>query len=167
MGHPTYNLMRISDGREGIRQTLKLMSTISRKYSTAPQIRELACKIVAKVPEKQWGQEAAAILAFCQKAIRYTKDIEGVETLQTPAQTLRIGQGDCDDKSMLAASLLMSVGHPARFRAVGMIKGTLSHVFVETKMGGKWVALETTENWPLGRVAKGIRDNMIEHIPRA
>lgn len=142
-----------------------MMAEISRKYRSAPLIRELALDIVAPIPEKNWRSEVGAILSFCQTYVRYTKDVYGVETLQTPIQTLRLRQGDCDDKSMLCASLLMAIGHPVRFVAVGFDPSSFAHVFPQTKVGEKWVTLETTmEGWPVGRTCKGIKNQMVEHI---
>lgn len=93
---------------------------------------------------------------FVRDRIRYVKDIKGVETLQSPEKTLEIGQGDCDDKSVLVGALLESIGHPVRFKAIGFIPGVFSHVLPETKIGSKWIAVETTEPWPLGRLPPGI-----------
>lgn len=157
----TYNLLGIPDGRDGVRSTLKMMSQITKRYKTAPAVFELARQITAKVPEKSWKNEARAILSWVQKNIRYVKDVRGVETLQTPVQTLRIGAGDCDDKSMLTAALMESIGHPTRFMAVGMQPDHFCHVFTQTKVGGKWVTMEATENWPLGRNPRGVKCSMV------
>lgn len=162
MTRPKYNLQAIPDGPKGIRHTLKLMSKISRKYKASPVIRELALSIVEHCHEKNWRHEAACLLRFVQNNIRYVRDIQGVETLQTPVQTLRIGQGDCDDTSMLLASLLGAVGHPTRFVAVGNAKDRYQHVLVQTKIGGKWIWAETTEYWPLGKGPK-FKSMMVEH----
>jgi transglutaminase-like putative cysteine protease len=142
------------------------MAKMAKKYKASPVIRELALSILYDCPEKQWSKEVRCLLHFVQNNIKYRKDINGVETIQSPVQTLRLGQGDCDDKSLLLASLLESVGHPARFVAVGQIKGSFSHVLVETKLAGKWVPCETIMQWPLGKGPKNIKSIMIEHIKR-
>lgn len=157
----TYNLLAIPDGRDGVRQTLKMMSEITVRYKTAPQIFELSRKIVNSIPNKAWQSEARAILSWVQNNIRYTKDVAGVETLQTPIQTLRLRTGDCDDMSMLTAALMESIGHPTRFMAVGMVPNHFCHVFAQTKIGGKWVTMEATENWPLGRNPSGVKCSMV------
>lgn len=161
----TYSLQGIPDGREGTRATLKLMADISKRYKKNPTIFELSRCIVRNVPNKQWLMEAGAILKWVQRHIRYTMDIQGVETLQTPVQTLRLGQGDCDDHSMLIASLLMAINRPARFVAVGRMPNSFEHVFTQTKVGDKWVTLESTEeNWPLGRTYSKIKSKMVWHL---
>lgn len=160
---PTYKLQAIPDGPEGIRATLRAMSHIVKAYKTAPEIFELARRLTKHLPQKDWRGEASRIHAFVRDKVRYVKDVRGVETLQTPIQTLRIGQGDCDDKSMLVAALLESLGHPTRFLAVGFNPGSYSHVFPQTKIGQQWITLETTEPWPMGRHPRGVKSVMTQH----
>jgi len=147
-------LLTISNGVDGVRDTLKLMSQIVKTYKKAPAIRALAADIVAHLPGKSFRRECAEILRYVQTNIRYLKDVRGVETLQSPIQTLKIGQGDCDDMSTLIASLLEAIGHPTRFIAVGKVEGHFCHVYVETKIGDKWVALDGTEPQTLGWAPK-------------
>jgi len=139
------------------------MSRLVKTYKKAPLIRELALHLTNNLPQKDWPREVAAIHAFVKNRIRYTKDVNGIETLQTPIQTLRLGAGDCDDKSVLAASLLEAIGHPTRFRAVGFLPNVFCHVLPETKIGPKWVTVETTEPVGIGWRPKNIKANMVRH----
>ena len=160
----TYQLLGSLSGVDGIRLTLKRMAKISKDYKTAPLIRELGLSLLQDVPEKQWRLEAARMLEFVQNNIRYTQDVHGVETLQTPIQTLRLRQGDCDDQSMLLASLLMTTGKPAKFVAVGQEKGVYSHVLVQTRVGGHWLwADPIMRGWALGRGPK-YKSMMVQNI---
>lgn len=160
----TYQLQQISNGPEGIRQTLKLMARLSKDYAKAPAIRELGLSLVRDLPPKKWAMEARRIHDFVRDNIRYTKDIAGCETLHTPIQTLKLRQGDCDDKSTLVGALLQTIGHPVRFVAIGFNKDEYSHVFPQTKIAGKWVTLETTEPWPMGKTAKGFVSQMVQNV---
>ena len=153
----------INNGQSGVRDTLKLMSDITKQFKGSPAVRELALRLTAGLPQKKWLAEVRAIHAFVRDQIRYVKDIRGIETLQTPIQTLRLRAGDCDDKSILAAVLLESIGHPTRFKAVGMSKGKFSHVFPETRIGGRWVSVECTEPVDVGWQLSGIASTMIHH----
>lgn len=160
----TYTLSYIPSGESGVRATLAAMSKITKQYRKHPIVRELALSIVARVPEKKWRLEAEAILKWVQTNIRYVKDVRGVETLHTPVELLQLRQGDCDDMSMLSAALLESLGHPTRFAAVGINGGNFSHVFTQTKIGGKWVTLECTmKDFPLGKTPQKITRHMIHH----
>lgn len=159
----SYRMHAIPDGKSGIRATLKIMSKVVSQYKTHPRVRELALAITAPLLQKNFAGEARSIHAFVSDKIRYVKDVAGVETIQTPLQTLRLKCGDCDDKSVLAAALLESIGHPTRFVAVGFRGDSLSHVFVQTKIGGKWISLECTEPVKFGWLPPNIKNHMIQH----
>lgn len=124
-------------------------------------MRETALDLTNGQRQKDWSAEVRALHSFVRDRIRYIRDIRGVETLHTPEKILDQEQGDCDDKSVLLASLLESIGHPTRFVAIGFKPGTFSHVFVETKIGDKWIALETTEPVEMGWRPARIVNSMI------
>jgi transglutaminase-like putative cysteine protease len=106
--------------------------------------------IVDFLAPKDWTGQVKAIHRYVRDQIRYVMDPAGIETLSTPMRLIEIGAGDCDDKSILLASLLEAVNHPTRFVAIGMSGGTLEHVYVETKIGDEWIPLETTEPMEAG-----------------
>jgi len=154
----------IPEGPAGTRATLNLMAKLVKEYKTAKPIRELAIRILRDVPEKNWREEVAAIHAFCRDRIRYTKDVRNVETLQTPIETLRLGQGDCDDKTTLFCALLESIGHPSRMLAMAFNNSpNFSHVAPQAKIGSRWVTAECTQPWPLGQHPKNITGKMYAH----
>lgn len=159
----TYNLHQIPNGVEGIRKTLKIMSKVVKAYKASPAIRELALSLTRDLQQKSYKREVERIHAFVRDEIRYIKDIKGIETIQTPIQTLRLRSGDCDDKSSLAASLLESIGHPTRFVAVGFTPDSLCHVFVQTKIGKEWISVECTENVKLGWRPPKIKKVMLQN----
>lgn len=146
---PTF-LGTLPDGAAGTRATLQLMSTLVRRFKTDPAIRQQALDLIGNLPSKRWALEVDALFRFVRDRIRYTRDTNGVETIQWPTVTLSVGQGDCDDKSTLLASLLESIGHPTRFVAIGPEPAKYSHVFVQTQLGSKWVSLDATMNVPMG-----------------
>jgi len=157
-------LLAIPNGAAGVRATLKIMRGMVLHSKRHYRLRELALELVDGLRQKDFAGEIKALHGFVQNQIRYVKDINGIETLQTPEKTLDIGQGDCDDKSSLLATLLEVAGHPARFVAVGFSPGRFSHVYVETKVGRAWVPLETTEPWPAGKGPKGVKARMVQTI---
>ena len=158
--HPTY-LGTLPDGAAGTRTTLQLMSSLVRQFKADPTIRQQALDLVANLPPKQWAAEVRALFEFVRDQIRYVHDTNGVETIQWPTVTLSVGQGDCDDKASLLASLLETIGHPSRFVAVGKTPGTYSHVFVQTLLGAKWVSLDATMNVPMGWAPSQVGSVMI------
>lgn len=149
----TATLQAIPDGKAGTVATLKIMREITRQAKKTLPVRSLAVELTNGKAQKDWIGELKSLHGFVRDQIRYVKDIRGVETVQTPDATLRIKAGDCDDKSVLLASLLESIGHPTRFVAIGFAPDDYAHVYVETRVGNKWIPLETTEPVEIGWAA--------------
>jgi transglutaminase-like putative cysteine protease len=130
------------------------MRNLARQGSVDSLVRQTAVSLTSQLRQKDWNGEIAALHAFVRDKVRYVRDVMNVETLQTANRTLLNRAGDCDDKSVLLASLLLAIGHPARFVAVGFRNpNSCEHVFVETRAdnrGGAWIGLETTEPVPPG-----------------
>lgn len=135
----------------GTHATLKLMSRLVKQYKRDPMIRDMAVSLVSGIRQRDWTGEVRAIYEYVRDNIRYTRDVSGVETLQTPPVTMDLEAGDCDDKSTLLAALLESVGHPTRLVATGYrTPQSYSHVYVESLIGTKWVPLDATVDRPFG-----------------
>lgn len=159
----TSNLQIIPSGPAGVYQTLRIMRDLTRHGKRDIAIRQKALELTGSLNQKDWLGEVKNLHRFVRDRIRYIKDIRGVETVAFPDITLECAQGDCDDKSVLLASLLESIGHPTRFVAVGFKPGNYSHVYVETKIGNSWVGLETTEPVEVGWQPKGVLARMEVH----
>lgn len=143
-----------SNGLRGVAQTVAIMRKLTNEGAVDPAIRAAAAGIVYLTPEKDPGSEVAAIFDHVQNRIRYLSDVNGVETIATAAKTLAWKQGDCDDKSILLASLLESIGYPTRFVVAGYtVAGQLEHVYVQVWLGDEWVDLDATEPTPMGWAA--------------
>ena len=135
----------------GTRETLVLMRQLVQRYKKDSMIRDTALSLIQGLPQRDWTGEVRALFEYVRDRIRYARDVNRVETLQTPPVTMEVEAGDCDDKSTLLASLLESVGHPSRFVAVGYkAPGAYSHVYVESKIGENWVSLDPTADKPFG-----------------
>lgn len=155
--------MGIPSGSEGTRVTLALMSKITRESAKRLRIRLLALSLVNNNRQKDYFSEVKDLHRFVRDNIRYTKDVRGVETLQIPEKTLQFKSGDCDDKAMLLGALLESVGHPTRFVAIGFKPNSYAHVYVESKVGQRWLPLETTEPWQAGYGPGKVFSRMVQH----
>lgn len=156
----TSSLHAIPSGPEGVYHTLRVMRSMARTGKTDISIREKALQLTNGLNQKDWLSEIKNLHRYVRDNIRYIKDIRGVETVATPDITIQLGQGDCDDKAVLLASLLESIGHPTRFVAVGFFPGRYSHVYLESKIGNKWIGLETTEPVEVGWQPKGVMTRM-------
>lgn len=160
---PKVLLAELPSGEAGVRRTLKLMRFLVRRAKVDPLIRRQALEIVAGLPQRDYLPEVKALHAWVRDRIRYVHDIRGVETLHTPRFLLTQRQGDCDDKSVLLASLLESIGVPTRFAALGLTPDRLSHVLVEARIGTRWLPLETTEAVGAGWYPAGVARRLVVH----
>lgn len=161
-------LLAIPGGSRGTRATLRIMVTQVKRGKRDHALRELALKIVRGNRNKDYVGEVKSVHAWVKRNIRYVKDIRGIETIQSPQKTLELGQGDCDDHSVLVSTLLETIGHMTRFVAIGFMPGIFQHVYTETKLGAKsrnmWIAVETTEPWPIGKAPKHTAEKMIVYV---
>lgn len=165
VSHLSGALLDIPSGAAGVRATLRIMRNLVRTYKTNIQIRDFAAKLVQDLPQKDWSGQVRRLHEFVRDGVRYLKDVNGVETVQTPLFTLENRYGDCDDKATLLATMLESIGHPARFVAVGFTEpGRFSHVYAETIIGDKWIPLETTINKPAGWQPPRVVASMIQKV---
>lgn len=160
----------IPEGAEGTRETLKQMRRLVRDGKTDLAMRDLAQQIIAGVPGKDWFGELCALLNWVRDSIRYSLDINDIEVIQGPATTVRLGYGDCDDLSILLATLCECAGHPCAFVALGFdAVGMYSHVLVLASGAGEtaWVALDATEGQPAGWYPPGVICELICPITAA
>ncbi len=139
------------------------MRQLARAGKKTLPVRLAALSLTNNRKQKDWAAEVRALHAFVRDRIRYVRDVRGVETLQTPEITLQLKAGDCDDKSVLLAAMLESIGHPTRFCAVGFRPDHFSHVLVETKIRDKWLPLETTEPVEAGWEPRNVQTRLTVH----
>ena len=156
----------IPDGRVGTIATLRIMRQLARAAVRAPnqKIRNTAIQILAGLPPRQWAAEVEHLHSFVRDQIRYLRDPVDVELVATPEKTLELCAGDCDDKATLLAALLEATGHPARFLAIGLNGGPFSHVLTQSKIGPRWISLETIIQKPMGWHPVGVTSNYILDI---
>ena len=151
---PRATLMGLPPGPEGTRATLRIMKKLANDAVRDPRqiVRAKAIELysAAGLRSRQWVPEIQALQRFVQNSIRYMRDPEDVELVQTPEVTLKVATGDCDDQATLLASMLKASGHPAQFVAIGLKGGPFSHVLVETRVGTSWLAAETILKKPFG-----------------
>lgn len=120
--------------------------------------------IVGDVPGKDHRGEIDRVFRWVRDCIRYLRDPVGVELVQTPDKTLQYRQGDCDDQVTLLASLLGAIGIRSRFKAVGFMPGSLTHVFLEALDNSNWIALDPIMAVPTGWQPPGTVSEMIEDV---
>ena len=160
-----FTLGALPSGRSGTAETLKVMKRLAREGAKDPGVIQVASELVRDLPQYDRVGEICALHEFVRDSIRYTNDPLDIELVRTPRAILEMGVGDCDDKSILLSSLLRCIGRPSRFIAIQM-KGTngYSHVYVETPMGERWIALETIKPVAAGWSPANVTRRMVVHV---
>ena len=108
---------KIPNGSRGNLATLKQMSQMAHKRSAHPKVRRLAESILvsANKTSHHFLDECKILAKFVQSQVRYLRDPVGTELLKDPVLQIEniergVANGDCDDMSLLLATLLLSIG---------------------------------------------------------
>jgi hypothetical protein len=101
----------------------------------------------ANLPSHHYLDECKAIGEYVRRYVRYIKDPHGMEQLTDPVLLVKMIQegramGDCDDISLLIATLILAIGHQPYFRFVKYKKkhGPFNHIYIivhENNLGQK------------------------------
>ena len=140
--------------------TVTLMAAYVREDSRAPSVRQAAYDAISGLERRDPRAEAVAVWDWVRRRVRFLEDrklassLAGVdadeaEVLVRPVDLLAMPQpaGDCDDFSMLVASMLRALGIPASFRAVAADPAqpeTYSHVYVVAELPDGELALDAS-----------------------
>jgi hypothetical protein len=110
-------------GLDAVRATLRKMAAIVKKYSSDATTLNFArslCVAAGVRDQRQARKQCITVLQnYVRDHIAYFYDPRNTELLQTPPQTLTIGTGDCDDKTILLLAALESIGYETELLAVG------------------------------------------------
>jgi len=135
-------------------QTIERMTQYAAAAARSPKIREAA--LAAAGGFSSQASQAGAIWKWIRDRVRFrtdaetarplTEDPENTEVLIPPQCLLQMARpsGDCDDFSMLAAAMLLSLGIPASFRTVAADPASdrYSHVYVIAQTAEGRLALD-------------------------
>lgn len=140
------------------------------KWTGNPLLVDFSAKLIKlmNIPERDELALARGIQKFAQYKIKFFR--EKPERFASPLRTIVWGIGDCDDKSIVIASILRTFRIPIKLKFIryekkqedGTIK-KISHVYPLAKINGSWAALESVHKWQLGddpehrALAKGLR----------
>lgn len=158
-----YTLEQIPGGEAGTDATVRKVAQLVDQAVTGQQIRVVALQILNQAGTENHNPAAAAkaIFRWVKHHIRYIRDPIGLETVQAPEVTLRLGAGDCDDHSALVAALATTLAIPARFVVVGPSRGRFVHIYPQLFVGDAWRNADTTMR---GRFAGAMPKLPVEKI---
>lgn len=138
----------IPGGDAGTLATLVQMRALARDGVRDPLVRAVAARFAGYEPAVQ----VATLRSWLAMRWHFAPDPRAHETLVPPGAQLRVEAqtgrlaGDCDDGAILAASLLLALGIPARFVVLGFGPGVppFQHVFTEAHTPSGWQELDVT-----------------------
>ena len=142
-----FTYQEIPEGIAGTDVTVAEMNRLVKEGLKNPLIRLTALKIIkdAGVKGRDFNGEIRAIFDWVVANVRYTKDPYRLEMVHSPDVVLRMRVGDCDDMSILLASLLQSLGHETRFKVISSVdRASFNHVYAQVKAGNRWLSLDAT-----------------------
>lgn len=135
--------------------TTKRIISILKNPEQIVYSRLLAESISRNIPyTKNKIIELFNIFNYLKKRVRFLRDIFGVETIKTPKylynEFRKFGKivGDCDDLTMLLASILRSIGYPVRLVISAVRYPFYNHIYLEVFINAKWYPLDLTINKP-------------------
>jgi len=117
-----------------------------KSLTVSQTIRNNAVKITTEMCDQSRTCSAKALFNFVQNKIEYTQDPRR-EYVQHPVETLYSRGGDCEDKAILLANMLMGVGFKTRLVL------TFDHAYLQVwipealqkyKFQDDWINLDTT-----------------------
>lgn len=146
-------------GNMSIEQRVSSIQDLVWKSVQLPSMRKLALGITNKCPERDETCEAKAVYDAVRARIRYNGDVapvkmpngavEPIDMFHRADRTWEFGAADCDDQSILVATLLSLNGIPSRLRVTAEKKSAdWGHIYCVaglSKMNPtRWLALDTT-----------------------
>jgi len=144
--------------------TLQVMSSFATKDSTSSEVANLAHSITAYINPNDHKSMMIACRNWILANLAYVPDAAEakrlfgmtedqmehgeLEAVKSPIAVLESRRYDCDCAATLIAAMLISLGIPVRFMAVGFAPESLSgpdgfsHVFAQGFDGSEWITLD-------------------------
>lgn len=142
----TYSV-KLTDSVKATYESVEVIKNLIKEGRKDYVIRRVAEKIIQYIPPKDYNREVKAVYNFVTRRLRYTKDINQVETVHRARDLLRWHRkaADCDDFVILTGALLEALGHPVRLVIIGnnySNKDDFSHIYLQVSVKNKWISLD-------------------------
>jgi transglutaminase-like putative cysteine protease len=112
-----------------------------------PKIRVLAQQITkGKTTDLE---KARAIYNWIKQNIRYVREPEGLDLYQSPALTVELGRGDCEDASALFASIAKLSGLNVKLKVIAQKPTLWSHIYPLVLINDKYLPYDNAAPIPM------------------
>jgi hypothetical protein len=144
--------------------TIAAMTRLALAARRDVELRKIVTDICADLAEGDYAGEALAINNYVKQHVRYIRDPDGVEFVQTPRRTLDVGSGDCDDIATLLAAMLMLAGNQVQFAVAAFAtvggRPAFSHVYVEVVTPHGVIVLDPVANRDTKQMINSIKSKL-------
>lgn len=145
-----------------IKERVGIIQDLIHESVKQPELRKLALQITRNCPARDGACESQAIYEWVRQHVRYTGDIaphkhgrnggyEPIDLFQRADRTIEFGGGDCDDHTIVVATLGILNGIQAKARVTSRNAGPqedYTHIYpllgTPKMRPGRWVAADTT-----------------------
>lgn len=145
--------MPLPRGDEGVARTIRLIRDLMDAAVADPQVNEAAINILRNAGVTNFDRDAKLRALYDSVSwpnFLYVEDPVGPfgpkETVRTVRTLLRVRAGDCDDYTLLLASLAGTIGIPTRAVTVAAdpsAPNDFSHIYPEAEVTpGNWVPMD-------------------------
>jgi len=149
-------------------RTLAWMVRLTQDGLRDVEMRLFAEKLVLGLKPHDYLSEYAAVTNWVRTHIRYSRDPVHIEQVKTPRAVLETETGDCDDASVLVATLIGALGGKARFVAGAFErfpsgKPNFVHVWAEAydPASKAWVVLDPVPGRNVSKMIHRLIDSIV------
>lgn len=143
---PRSIVFRLNNGSPDAEQIIEHLAWFAIQYGKNPCVVGFARRLVQGITESNAVEaQFSAVGTFILDSFTYQADPRGAEYVRSPIRMLSeyckngYARGDCDDITLLAASLLNALGIPVRILAVKLDPaGPYNHVLIQANIRGTW-----------------------------
>lgn len=144
--HNRTELFPLFGGDWGTAQTVAKIRQLVDQGKKSIEVNRAAIAITWNTPNFSESPKAQAIFYWVLENTRFIPDINGVETLRTADEILRVRGGDCDDlNAILIPSLLATIGIPSRLVTIAHHPDDpkeFTHIYSEAFVDGRWIPMD-------------------------
>jgi hypothetical protein len=149
----------ISSGDVGADETARVIRGLISQGRRDPVVRSRALTILRArgVPEHKPLADIEALYSWVKRNLRYVRDPNQIEYIQTARRALETLSGDCDDYTVLLGSMLESIGFPVDVKVIARRgRRSFHHVYPVANVDGFQVGLDASMPIPFGAQFKNV-----------
>jgi transglutaminase-like putative cysteine protease len=128
-------------------QIIEHLAFFALNYGKNPSVVKFARRLVQGISDSNAVEhQFSAVATFILDCFTYQADPRGAEYVRSPVRMLAeyckygYSRGDCDDITLLGASLFNALGIPVRILAVKLRDSdAYNHVLLQVNVRGRWV----------------------------